>query len=377
MRKAFFSPLTGSRPSCPMHPSASGGAPDKVPAVPFRRNCCMTQGLRLFACLALLLLSPGCVVIYHGAYSLAMRAGERPIHLYGYLLDQYGSPIGGATILYETERYGLLAPVFRKGRTASDSDGFFVISTGSATYLFINDVVKHGYEFRRASDGNHSCVGRSSSSRSNPLVYRLRKRQAPGTYLLKNSFGISLKAGDGEAYWCGDLANGWSYFSRSAFVSPEAFPDLEVTGVLDRERREWRLTIRTNGGQSGIQIRDDLLYEAPADGYARTLDIAFPFTERLRFPIRYLYVRLREPGMYARFRIDNSSESSDQRLHLRCEGVINPYGDRSFEPLSFNADVDFRGFSQCRKEATEAFEKQRLAPRPPFEEWVRDGHARY
>ena len=337
----------------------------------------MTQGLRLFACLALLLLSPGCVVIYHGAYSLAMRAGERPIHLYGYLLDQYGSPIGGATILYETERYGLLAPVFRKGRTASDSDGFFVISTGSATYLFINDVVKHGYEFRRASDGNRSCVGRSSSSRSNPLVYRLRKRQAPGTYLLKNSFSISLKAGEGEAYWCGDLANGWSYFSRSAFVSPEAFPDLEVTGVLDRERREWRLTIRTNGGQSGIQIRDDLLYEAPADGYARTLDIAFPFTERLRFPIRYLYVRLREPGMYARFRIDNSSESSDQRLHLRCEGVINPYGDRSFEPLSFNADVDFRGFSQCRKEATEAFEKQRLAPRPPFEEWVRDGHARY
>ena len=337
----------------------------------------MTQGLRLFACLALLLLSPGCVVIYHGAYSLAMRAGERPIHLYGYLLDQYGSPIGGATILYETERYGLLAPVFRKGRTASDSDGFFVISTGSATYLFINDVVKHGYEFRRASDGNRSCVGRSSSSRSNPLVYRLRKRQAPGTYLLKNSFSISLKAGEGEAYWCGNLANGWSYFSRSAFVSPEAFPDLEVTGVLGREQREWRLTIRTNGGQSGIQLRDDLLYEAPADGYARALDIAFPFTERLRFPIRYLYVRLREPGMYARFRIDNSSESSDQRLHLRCEGVINPYGDRSFEPLSFNADVDFRGFSQCRKEATEAFEKQRLAPRPPFEEWVRDGHARY
>ena len=152
-----------------------------------------------------------------------------------------------------------------------------------------------------------------------------------------------------------------------------------MTGVPDRERREWRLTIRTNGGQSGIQIRDDLLYEAPADGYARTLDIAFPFTERLRFPIRYLYVRLREPGMYARFRIDNSSESSDQRLHLRCEGVINPYGDRSFEPLSFNHDNKQSNDLARRAdhEAIDAFEKQRLAPRPPFEEWVRDGHARY
>ena len=338
----------------------------------------MTQGLRLFACLALLLLSPGCVVIYHGAYSLAMRAGERPIHLYGYLLDQYGSPIGGATILYETERYGLLAPVFRKGRIASDSDGFFVISTGSATYLFINDVVKHGYEFRRASDGNRSCVGRSSSSRSNPLVYRLRKRQAPGTYLLKRSFRIHLTAGAGGGFWCQDLAKGWRYFSRES-VSPKAFPDLEVTGVPDRERREWRLTIRTNGGQSGIQIRDDLLYEAPADGYARTMQAVFPFTAWGKFPVRYLYLRLREPGMYARFSIDYFSRSSDRGFYLCCEGVINPYGDRSFEPLSFNHDNEQSNDLAWRADhgAIDAFREQRLAPRPPFEEWVRDGHARY
>ena len=307
------------------------------------------------------------------------RRGQQRVDFYGVVLNQFGRPVPDAVIHYRTSAYGLLRPTYRTGGVSSGADGRFEIHGGVAAFLYITGIVRSGHEFSKGITGfdyDRSYTSRHRPDREHPVVFRLREKRAPGTCLLKKSFRIHLTARAGGGFWCQDLAKGWRYFSRES-VSPKAFPDLEVTGVPDRERREWRLTIRTNGGQSGIQLRDDLLYEAPADGYARTLDIAFPFTERLRFPIRYLYVRLREPGMYARFRIDNSSESSDQRLHLRCEGVINPYGDRSFEPLSFNADVDFRGFSQCRKEATEAFEKQRLAPRPPFEEWVRDGHAQY
>ena len=308
------------------------------------------------------------------------RRGQQRVDFYGVVLNQFGRPVPDAVIHYRTSAYGLLRPTYRTGRVSSGADGRFEIHGGVAAFLYITGIVRSGHEFSKGITGfdyDRSYTSRHRPDREHPVVFRLREKRAPGTYLLKESFRISLKAGEGEAYWCGDLANGWSYFSRSAFVSPEAFPDLEATGVLDRERREWRLTIRTNGGQSGIQFRDDLLYEAPADGYARTLDIAFPFTERLRFPIRYLYVRLREPGMYARFRIDNSSESSDQRLHLRCEGVINPYGDRSFEELSHDASKEYKRFGRCYDEADDAFREQRLAPRPPFEEWVRDGHARY
>ena len=208
------------------------------------------------------------------------------------------------------------------------------------------------------------------------MVFRLREKRAPGTCLLKKSFRIHLTARAGGGFWCQDLAKGWRYFSRES-VSPKAFPDLEVTGVPDRERREWRLTIRTNGGQSGIQLRDDLLYEAPADGYARTAQAVFPFVGQGKFPVRYLYLRLREPGMYARFSIDDPSESTDQWLYLCCEGVINPYGDRSFEELSHDASKEYKRFGRCYDEADDAFREQRLAPRPPFEEWVRDGHAQY
>ena len=307
------------------------------------------------------------------------RRGQQRVDFYGVVLNQFGRPVPDAVIHYRTSAYGLLRPTYRTGRVSSGADGRFEIHGGVAAFLYITGIVRSGHEFSNGITGfdyDRSYTSRHRPDREHPVVFRLREKRAPGTYLLKESFRIHLTAEDGGGFWCQDLAKGWRYFSRES-VNPKAFPDLEVTGVPDRERREWRLTIRTNGGQSGIQIRDDLLYEAPADGYARTAQAVFPFVGQGKFPVRYLYLRLREPGMYARFSINDSSESTDQWLYLRCDGVINPYGDRSFEPLSFNADVDFRGFSQCRKEATEAFEKQRLAPRPPFEEWVRDGHARY
>ena len=309
------------------------------------------------------------------------RRGQQRVDFYGVVLNQFGRPVPDAVIHYRTSAYGLLRPTYRTGRVSSGVDGRFEIHGGVAAFLYITGIVRSGHEFSKGITGfdyDRSYTSRHRPDRENPVVFHLREKRAPGTYLLKKSFSISLKAGDGEAYWCQDLAKGWRYFSRES-VSPEAFPDLEVTGVLDRERREWRLTIRTNGGQSGIQIRDDLLYEAPADGYARTAQAVFPFTAWGKFPVRYLYLRLREPGMYARFSIDYFSRSSDRGFYLCCEGVINPYGDRSFEPLSFNHDNKQSNDLAWRAnhEAIDAFREQRLAPRPPFEEWVRDGHARY
>ena len=316
-----------------------------------------------------------------------LRGTEVPIVFHGRIVDQYGDAVAKATVSYVIRGYGKVGHARRIcGTVMADEKGRFDLNEGKAGLLIIHDIIASGYEFSLGGANGDETIfdyrtsrrRRHRPDREHPVVFHLRKRQAPGTYLLKKSFGISLKAGDGEAYWCQDLAKGWRYFSRES-VSPEAFPDLEATGVLDRERREWRLTIRTNGGQSGIQIRDDLLYEAPADGYARTAQAVFPFVGQGKFPVRYLYLRLREPGMYARFSIDDPSESTDQWLYLCCEGVINPYGDRSFEPLSFNHDNEQSNDLARRAdhEAIDAFEKQRLAPRPPFEEWVRDGHARY
>ena len=80
---------------------------------------------------------------------------------------------------------------------------------------------------------------------------------------------------------------------------------------MDLEKKEWRVTFKTNGEHSSLQLRDEFLYEAPEDGYAKSIDVVFPFSEHCRFPVKYLYVRLREPGMYSRFGINQDSQCEE------------------------------------------------------------------
>ena len=92
--------------------------------------------------------------------------------------------------------------------------------------------------------------------------------------------------------------------------------------------------------------------------------------------------------MYARFCL-NYAYVSEKKIYLRFDIVINPYGSRSLEPLltiydkKHNADVTnkeherFRELFNCREEAEKAMKEQRLAPRPPFEQWIKEGKAIY
>ena len=75
---------------------------------------------------------------------------------------------------------------------------------------------------------------------------------------------------------------------------------------------------------------------------------------------------------------------------MRFKVVVNPYGSRSLEPLLTIYDrkhdiysitdkerEKFRELLNCRKEAEKAMKEQRLAPRPPFEQWIKEGKAIY
>ena len=156
-----------------------------------------------------------------------------------------------------------------------------------------------------------------------------------------------------------------------------------------------------NGENAGIQIGDELLYEAPADGYAKELVMTFKYDKPIdRWSIgesqekqhqqlpKHLYLRLRNPGLYARLDLKSASVLREG-LWLRFEGVVNPYGSRSLEPLLSIYDknnwdeitdtkkIDYIHLSDYRDEAIKAMKEQRLAPRPPFEQWIKEGKAIY
>ena len=162
---------------------------------------------------------------------------------------------------------------------------------------------------------------------------------------------------------------------RASPPDPGYFRDYEVTGEHDAEKKEWTLTIKMNGEQAGVLMSDKLLYEAPADGYAKEVTLTFKYSDEP--PLKHLYLRLRDCGMYARLDIDHG-RISEKGVFFFCRTVINPYGSRSLEDLVYvSSDESGELILKCFKEARKAMKEQRFAPRPPFEEWVKDGKMKY
>ena len=371
--------------------------------------------------LLLCLVASGCASTMLGRF-LILRKSEGPIELYGKLIDQFGEPVKNATIRFETEKYGIMSPHYKQGIAKSDENGCFEIRRGRAALLYIEAIVRRGYEFRRADDGNQPSFDfrrsrreRYRPNKENPVLFHLRRKQAEGTFLIDHKeVTLFLRRETEEQWWGWDVEKQLAARERrinvntpyeerkdtsdALFENERYFWDIWATWNCDLEKRQWHVTFRTNGENSGIQIREDFLYEAPEEGYFKSLDVVFPFVEResFHFPVRYFYIRLREPGMYSRFEIAPYSFADEKQLFLVCKGVINPYGDRSLEPLKGLTKIPWikkasnnnpnlaqkirkssELFVNSLHEAEKAFREQRLAPRPPFQEWIKEGLAIY
>ena len=237
-----------------------------------------------------------------------------------------------------------------------------------------------------------------------PVVFHLRKKHTEAVYLAERQVGICFK--DDEKWFAKDFYNGWvaTLENKNRMESGEFFGDWEVTAEKNSEKKEWTIHIKMNGENAGIQIGDKMLYEAPADGYEKEITFTLKCQEQpfdswdkdasnaqdmhyQQLP-KYLYLRLRNPGMYSRLLLDHAWVNKEA-INLQYYVVINPYGSRSLEPLL--SIYDLKGVYQvtkeehersrelydCRKEAEKAMKEQRLAPRPPFEQWIEEGKAFY
>ncbi|MBO4345263.1 MAG: hypothetical protein J5833_05890, partial [Victivallales bacterium] len=160
---------------------------------------------------------------------------------------------------------------------------------------------------------------------------------------------------------------------------PEYFYDLELNWEHDAVKKEWALHIKANGENAGFQFLDEKLYNAPADGYVKEGDYIISYFGYIdKPPVRHIYLRLRDPGMYARLDITSACADEDE-LVIKCDAFINPYGDRCLEQLEFDGNnekaMELR--YKCRDDADEAMRCHTLAPRPPFEKWIKEGKVKY
>ena len=308
-----------------------------------------------------------------------LQTGEQKIDFYGIAIDQHGKPVEGAKATFHASAYGILRPKYTRLAAVSGADGRFEIHAGKGARLDLENMECHGYEFPR--EGNTrgftydlAYVERHRPDKANPVVFHLRKKHSEAVVLLNSRASILLSTPKNISWFGWDVAS-CREWTAPAPPDPGYFRDYEVTGEHDAEKKEWTLTIKMNGEQAGVLMSDKLLYEAPADGYAKEVTLTFKYSDKP--PLKHLYLRLRDCGMYARLDVEHGSVS-EKGVYFSCKTVINPYGSRSLEDLVYvGSDESDELILKCFKEARKAMKEQRFAPRPPFEQWIREGKVKY
>lgn len=346
-------------------------------------------------------------------FTLPFRLGDwviaHQVDFRGRLLDQNGQPVQLATIQYEISS----SMNYRAGKVESNNDGVFEIHEGKGNTLYIKDVDKRGYAFRGWEQKDYFGgieISREHVATSEPVVFHLRKKHAEAVVLGDIKAGISFNDSMKEKWLGKDMARNctgtpeWmaKYLPRGSTGSSKnikpmlndkpVFWDYEATGENHPEKQEWVIHIRMNGENAGILLGDEKLYEAPAEGYAKEIVLTVKYSGRDSYSYgdktidkeveelfqtypKYLYLRLRNPGMYARLDLRHAN-ATGENIYLEFEGVVNPYGSRSLEPLLFS-DEEYKRANECDREGMKALKEQRLAPRPPFEQWIEEGKAFY
>ena len=339
----------------------------------------------------------------------AAIASEGELEFYGKVVDQEGHLVKEIRVLYETSSAGFPGPIYRKGYVKTDTNGLFVIKGGHIGILYIKGMEKPGYELQKlppSFDYRQDYRYRHKPDKEKPVEFVVRRKDNKGFYLLRKDIAVmlsmELKNGkaDGRNYGR-DFSKGisYSYSLRHREDVEDAFWDIEATGEADKENGVWNVVLKTNGKNSGIQRLDSLLHEAPEDGYAKEISLAIPFgmaktrdSSEDKLACRHFYARLREPGMYARLDVDEI-QADEMQLMLYCKVLINPYGDRSLEELTFllkklsyseknGANASLRAkinkslqleSDDCERPAMQAMREQRFAECPPFDEWMKEG----
>lgn len=361
----------------------------------------------------ILLFSPGCGIIYYGCVFVDTAASMRSVKFYGTVLDLDEKPVTGANVIYEKS-----AILDWKGKAVTDKDGHFKIHAGIGRFLYINDIVLQGYEFSLTKNKQTSFDYQSwyrhrhRPDKTKPVVFHIRKKNNEAVFLLKKETDIGFNNAQMGKWEARDMVNRLTSTPKEKsrmeqdYKKIGLFWDYEATGENHPEKQEWTVHIKVNGENAGIQAGDAMLYEAPADGYEKEIALTFKYSgkdsydsvieygnkelvELYKTYPKFLYVRLRNPGMYARFCL-NYAHVSEKKIYLSFDVDINPYGSRSLEPLLTIYDKKhdsysitdkerekFRELLNCRKEAEKAMKEQRLAPRPPFEQWIKEGKAIY
>ncbi len=296
-----------------------------------------------------------------------------PVRIYGKVTDQEGRPVANADVMlrWETAEF-LIGKQKSSPQTEwlkSYEDGTWTFKIDKPHRAFVAEVKIAGYALV-ARDSYGSAGGNlveHKTTPDNPVVSVLRKK-GETTFLLKESslhFQV-LASESGKTI-------GYDFVQREPIrnvANPRGDDathyDLTVAATFNTNEATWTAVLSTGNTNGGIVLSEQLLYEAPENGYQPE----YSFTPEGRKPVKakYVYLKSRGPAIYTRLEIEYINANKDF-FRLSGKSVTNPYGERNLEQAT---DLPYEVTKQLADEAKTAFRQNKRPEKPDVPKLVKE-----
>lgn len=307
-------------------------------------------------------------------------AGE--IVFYGKIIDQFANPVENALVSVDAPiPVGYQKDKPRKRHVQTDRNGCFKVAKSAYDFkgfkggnLFVDEIKKDGYEYIRGTDQVMSFSyakndpNRFNPEKNRPIVFHMRKKEAAPTFLFQDmdlQFDFSTNGLEG--------AKGYDFIRRQRidnmndlmFDYEPLVCDILVKASFRANDATWIVVVSPGNTNGGIVSTNQLLYEAPSDGYRA--QYTFVPDDRQAPKDNYLYLRSRAPAIYSRFEIEYIN-ADKEFFRLSGKYVTNPYGDRNLEQAT---DFPYEVYQQLTDEARAALRKNTYPAKPDLPKLIK------
>jgi hypothetical protein len=249
-------------------------------------------------------------------------------HIYGKIVDQEGNPVANAevSIVWESAAFLIGKKDYRQTMVVrSDRDGRWNITIEKPHRAFVEGVKKNGYEYSSIHNENSYTwnLVEKKTTQESPIISVIRK-VGETTFLIhrEDYKAIRVSSSHDQTSTLDLLAK----YGANATVT--SYWDLQVAVDYGVATRKWTVTYIASNGTDGIVTGDELLYEAPQDGYQKEVVLNGP-----PWP-QHLYVRSRTPAIYSRLDLEHNIRkysNTNEDIQINFKAWINPYGERNLE----------------------------------------------
>ena len=324
----------------------------------------------------------------------AIKEQEREIVFTGMVVDFDNQPIENALVKASVRQCEPKEEYFTKDKeieVKTNKSGIFKVKS-YGTRLMINSIEKEGYIYQKNYSEhnnfeydkriNDSFLPNDSSGKKgipinpepkNTYTFRIRK-QDKLDYLVQKSFSYKFSKTKNEPF-LPTLINDWTDYygerkNEDYYYSKEA-KNLEFSVEFNEEYSEYVLAIKCLNTDSGVIISNELLFEAPADGYRQKIEYSGKFKplNEGSFASKdsntiYLYVKGPKESYYSRIELNVVStvlNKVEPNLSVQISGetFTNPEGRRSLDYNKTFNDEERMFRDKLNRERNEYLKEQR------------------